>query len=127
MTAERRGGIPAPEDTVHWGGRRAVTPASTRLRPTAMCESGRVLETIGIPRRTVILFNVGLYGDRTYTRPGGLARGRAYPRGYSRHATTTAPARATHRRKLPLEIAPRRRRNSVKELGVFSTNRAGVL
>ena len=23
------------------------------------------------------LFNVGLYGDRTYTRPGGLARGRA--------------------------------------------------
>ena len=46
--------------------------------------------------------------------------------GYTRHATTTAPARATHRRKLPLEIAPRRR-NSVKELGVFSTNRAGVL
>ena len=24
-----------------------------------------------------LLFNVGLYGDRTYTRPGGLARGRA--------------------------------------------------
>ena len=34
------------------------------------------------PRNTkaivvVVLFNVGLYGDRTYTRPGGLARGRA--------------------------------------------------
>ena len=27
--------------------------------------------------KSEFLLNVGLYGDRTYTRPGGLARGRA--------------------------------------------------
>ena len=55
----------------------------TRTRvPTATPEDDRGEKAE--PRRyalltliRLLLFNVGLYGDRTYTRPGGLARGRA--------------------------------------------------
>ena len=55
----------------------------------------------------VVLMQV--YTETAPTKERRTGAGESLARGYSRHATTTAPARATHRRKLPLEIAPHRR------------------
>ena len=55
-----------PGNCVGEYGRRVAVQAG--LPRVGLGEKGGVLK---------FLFNVGLYGDRTYTRPGGLARGRA--------------------------------------------------
>ena len=63
----------------HFIAKQPVGLTRTRV-PTATPEDDRGEKAE--PRRyalltLILLFNVGLYGDRTYTRPGGLARGRA--------------------------------------------------
>ena len=49
--------------------------ASVSVRRAALCAAS--VSSWGGTVRIFKQFNVGLYGDRTYTRPGGLARGRA--------------------------------------------------
>ena len=84
-----------------------VVPPGTCSLSLSLGSSTRVTSCSGGAPELTVFFNVGLYGDRTYTRPGGLARGRAYT--YGRELRTSGVlARGPHRQQ-PARLALRRR------------------